>query len=399
MSTPGGYIVYPIERTSQELLDEAYAIIKDKATDWVENPNNLDVWIMQVVAGQAADLLTLSHNVPESIFQFYGSKLMGFPPIGATAAQVDSTWTMNNNLGYMIPAGTQVSIRDSAGVEHGFQTLSDVIIPAGSTATAAGAVTLSSIEAGKALTGLGGPGYSATLINTLNYVQSVVLTEFSSGGQDAELVSEYSDRLARKMQRLSQRPVLASDFSLAALDIPGIWRTLALDGYNSSNQTYNNERYVGIAAVDELGQPVSAPIKAQLQATLDAQREINFVVNVFDPTITSIAVTFNVKCLQGYTAATVQANAVQRIQDYLSSANWGKDPAQSESFTQSQTWVQTSVVVYNKIIQILATADGVNYVISMTMGIQGQALGTADITLPGAAALTTPGTITGTATP
>lgn len=397
MSASGGYILYPIQRDSEELLSEAYQMIKDKAPDWVENNNNLDVWILQAVASQASDLLGLARDVPESIFQYYGSKLLGYPPLLATSAQVDSTWTMKDNLGYTVPAGTQVSIRDTAGIEHGFETRGDIAIPAGSTATAAGAVTLYSVETGATLTGLGGAGYQATLIDTLNFVASVVLTEFSSGGQDAELVSQYSERLARKMQQLSQRPVLASDFSLAALDVPGVYRTLTLDGYNSSNQTFNNERYVGIAAVDELGQPVSAQIKSQLQTFLDSQREINFVVNVFDPTITTVNVTFNVKCLHGYTAAAVDAAAEQRVRDYLSPANWGKDPAFIEPGAASQTWVPTPNVIYNKMIQVLATTDGVNYVISMTMGAP--TLGTTDIVLPGAAPLTTPGTINGTATP
>src|SRR5262245_13414671 len=218
MSAPGGYILYPIERIPSELLDEAYTFIKGKAPNWVENVNNLDVWILQVVASQAADFLTLAQDVPEAIFQYYGAKLMAIPPLGAISATVDSTWTMRDNAGYTIVAGTQVTIRDSVGVEHPFTTTTDIVIPAGSTATAAGAVTLSSVETGSALSGLGGVGYVAALVDTLDYVQSVVLTELSSGGQDAETTSQYSDRLARKLQRLSQRPVLASDFSLAALD-------------------------------------------------------------------------------------------------------------------------------------------------------------------------------------
>jgi uncharacterized phage protein gp47/JayE len=399
MSSSGGYILYPIERVPEDLWQEAFALIKSKAPNWTENDNNLDTWILQAVASQAADLSTLARDVPESIFQYYGAKIMGLPPLAATPATVDSTWTMKDNVGYTILAGTQVSIRDSAGVEHAFISHVDIIIPSGSTATPAGGVTLASVEAGKALTGLGGVGYAATLIDTLNFVSSVLLTGLTTGGQDAELVSEYSERLSRKMQRLSQRPVLASDFSLAALDVPGIYRTLALDGYNSTAQTYNNERYLGIAGVDSLGQPINAATKTLLQSTLDAQREVNFVVNVFDPTVTQIDVTYNVKCLVGYTSATVALNATAALQDFLSPANWGKDPSYSDATSQAQTWVVMNQVIYNKIIDILAGAVGVDYVITMTCAIHLAALGTANITLPGAAPLTSPGTINGTATP
>jgi uncharacterized phage protein gp47/JayE len=400
MSTSGGgYIVYPIQRAPEELLDAAYSDIKDKSPQWEENPNNLDVWILQVAASQASDLTNLSRDVPDSIFMYYGSSIRGYPPNTATPANVDSTWTMKDNLGYTVPAGTQVSIRDDSGIEHGFIVPSDVIVPAGQIATPAGSVMLFSVEAGKALTGLGGPGYDADLIDTLNFVASVELTEFTSGGQDDELVSEYLTRLARKMQRLSQRPVLASDFSLAALDVPGVYRTLALDGYNSANGTFNNERYIGIAGVDELGQPISAPVKADLQATLDAQREINFVVNVFDPTITSIDVDFNVKALNGYTTTTVQSEVTSRIRAYLASSAWGRDPSYSDATLAQQTWVQTNVVIYNKILQVLASTTGVNYVNDARIAIHNAALGRVDVNLPGAAALTTPGTISGVAVP
>jgi len=399
MSTPSGYILYPIEVDSTELLDEAYQLIKSKSPNWQQNDANLDVWIMQATAAQAADLLSLANNVPESIFQYYGSSIVGIPPNDGASALVGSTWTMSDSLGHTIPAGTQVSIRDSAGVEHGFESTADVVIPAGSTATAAGGITLQSVEVGASLNNLGGAGYAATLIDTLAYVSSVVLTGPTAGGGDPELSSEYSDRLARKLQRLSQRPVLAADYSLAALDVAGVYRSLALDGYNSSNQTYNNERYLGIAAVDSAGVPISAGIKTNLQTYLDGLRETNFVVNVFDPTVSLINVTYNVKCLTGYTTAVVKTNADAQVNNYLSSANWGQDPSVLDSSARLQTWVQTTQLLYNKLIQVLGNTEGVNYVISMTMAIQGNTLGTADITLPGAAPLTKPNTITGTATP
>jgi hypothetical protein len=201
------------------------------------------------------------------------------------------------------------------------------------------------------------------------------------------------------LQRLSQRPVLASDYSLAALDVVGVARAVALDGFNPADGTSGNQRYVGVAAVDSAGVPVSAGIKANLQAFLDSQRETNFVVTAFDPTVTQIDVTFNVKCIVGFTAATVQANALARLNAYLDPSNWGKDPTITDAVAQAGTWVETSILYYWKIIQQLGIAEGVDRVISMTMGIHGGALGSADITLPGHGTLTDQGTLNGTATP
>jgi hypothetical protein len=380
-------------------LNSAYAFLKTKVPSWNENDANLDVWIMQITASQASDLLGLAADVPDTIFKYFGAKLAGIPPLDATSAVVGSTWTMINNIGYTIPAGTMVSIRDAVGQDHAFQTTLDIVIPVGSTATAAGAVTLTSVETGAVLSGLGGVGYVATLIDTLSYISSVVLTGLTSGSQDAELSSEYNDRLANKLQRLSQKPVLASDYALAALDIAGVARAVALDGYNPVANTMNNERYVGIAAVDAAGVPIASGIKTQLQTYLDGLRETNFIVSVFDPTVTQIDVTFNVKCLVGYTAATVQANALARLNAYLDPSNWAKDPTVTDAAAQAGTWVETSILYYWKVIQQLSIAEGVDRVISMTMCIHGGSLGTADITLPGHATLTDQGTLNATATP
>ena len=393
-----GYIDYPIASDPADLLAEAYSTIKDKVPNWQENDGNLDTWILQIVASQASDLLSLAQDVPDTIFKWYGATLVGLPPMDATPAVVQSTWTMQDNAGYLVPSGTQVAIRDAVGVDHAFITTLDTVIPAGQTATAAGAVALSSIETGAALSGLGGAGVSVPLLDTLAYVQTVTLTGVSSGGQDAELSSDYNNRLARKLQRLSQRPVIPSDFSLAALDVTGVYRSVALDGYNPVDGTFNNQRMIGIAAVDSQGQAVSAAVKSNLDAYLQSMREVNFIVTVFDPTVTQIDVTFNVKCLVGYTTATVQANAVQRVQAYLNPANWGKDPTITDSTAAAQSWVETNVVYYNKMLQVLGQAGGVDRVLSMTMGIHGGALGTVDINLPGHACLTNPNTITGTAT-
>jgi hypothetical protein len=394
-----GYIDYPIDSDPVDLLAEAYSNIKSRTPSWLENDNNLDTWILQIAASEASGLYTLAHDVPDTIFKWYGSNIMGLPPLDATSALVGSTWTMQNNAGYVIPAGTQVSIRDSVGVDHAFVTLVAITVPAGSTATAAGAVTLQSVETGVALTGLGGVGYVAALIDSLTYVTSVVLTGLTAGGQDAELSSQYNNRLARRMQRLSQRPILASDFANAALDVTGVYRALAIDGYNPSDLSSGNQRMVAVAAVDSAGTPISGTVKTNLQAYLQSLREVNFIVNVFDPTVTTIDVTFNVKCLVGYTPAVVQANAIAAVQAYLNAAAWGQDPNITDSVAAAQSWVDTPILYYNKLMNVIGQATGVDRVISMTDRISGGSFGTTDITLTGRAALAKYGVITATATP
>src|SRR5881628_1699842 len=92
------YISFPIEATPDEILDAAYDYIKTRAPEWRENDGNLDTWILQSMALEAADLRELALDVPDTIFRYYG-ELVGIPPIDSTAATVNSTWTMIDNLG------------------------------------------------------------------------------------------------------------------------------------------------------------------------------------------------------------------------------------------------------------------------------------------------------------
>jgi hypothetical protein len=387
------YISFPIEATPDEILDAAYDYIKTRAPEWRENDGNLDTWILQSMSLEAADLRELALDVPDTIFRYYG-ELVGIPPIDSTAATVNSTWTMIDNLGYTVPAGTQVGVRNAAGDLVPFVTTIDTTIPPGSTTTAAGAVVLQAATPGIDSSGLGGNGVAATLLDTLAYVASVVLTAVTSGGVDAETASEYNDRLSTQLQLLTNRPILANDFAILAQQVPGVFRALALDGYNPADQTSNNQRMIAVAAVDEQGNAVSSTVKGQVDALLQANREVNFIVNLIDPTYTTIQVAVTVKSLSNIDPTLLSQNVTAVIQNYLSPATWGRDAGSQDP----QTWIQTGVLRYNELITAISNIGGVDYVVDLQIGPQGGALVRTDVNLGVPASLTRAGTISPTLT-
>jgi hypothetical protein len=162
---------------------------------------------------------------------------------------------------------------------------------------------------------------------------------------------------------------------------------VAIDNYNPANGTYNNERMVAVAAVDVNGAAVSPTVKANVDAYLQANREINFIVNVIDPKFTTINVATTVVALAGFTQAAVQSSVVASIQQYLSPATWGQDPTITQS-SGSQSWIETPTVYYNEVITAISNTPGVNRVTALTLNG-----GTADVPLATPAALTQPGTI------
>jgi len=191
------------------------------------------------------------------------------------------------------------------------------------------------------------------------------------------------------MQRLSQRPILPADFSNMALDAdPTIYRAVAIDGYNPADSTYNNQRMITIAAIDAAGNAVSAAIKTKIDTVLQANREVNFIVNETDPNFTTINVVTTYHLTPGFDQTSVDSAITSAINNYLNPAHWGQDPTISQG-SSSNTWIETPYVFYNDMIAVITNVPGVDHVISMTLNG-----GTADVGLITPAALTRPGTIT-----
>lgn len=547
-----GYIRIPLETNPELLAVQVFNTLKIHFPTWTENPAELDTWIIRAIASLAAQNRDLVTDVQDDIYRSFGSTLVGIQPTDAASATGTTTWTLQDSLGHTIPAGTIVGLRDSLGNLVAFQTVADVVVPNGSSATAAGAVVISAVIPGAAGTGLGGVGAPVELVDVYSWVQSITITALTSGGVDAESDSDYLSRLARRMQSLSQRPILPNDFALMALDAdPGVKRALALDGYNSeynaltaneasmetdaagwsnyANATIastaaqaadgtksvsltalsaadmgaqlvaanykvaapgerwtavaslraattvrnvqvglqwltgagavistvfagsaagetnsgwtqfthtaiapattarvlivvkivapantevhyldkaalrkgsetawsaggtaetNNERMVTVIAVDASGIGVTGSVKTNVDALLEANREVNFVINQLDPNYTVVTPAVTVKVATGYSNAVVDANITTALTNYFSPARWAIDPTVTDQ-TALQTWVEQTTVYYNEVITLISNVEGVDRVTALTLnGVAG------NLTLIGPAALTTLGVVT-----
>jgi uncharacterized phage protein gp47/JayE len=386
------YIRFPIETNPQQLALDVYNYIRARSPQWNPNDGNLDVWIAQAFAAVAADNRDLASDVPDDIFRYFGSSLLALPPLDEAQSTVASTWTMIDNAGHTIPAGTVVSINDIGGNPIPFETLVDTIVAAGATTTGVGAVLLRSINGGAGTAGLGGAGVVAQLQDVLEFVQTVTLTGVSTGGQDAEDDDAYMNRLVRRMRLLSTRPILPPDFALLARDVPGVYRVVAIDLYDPVANTYGHERTVTLAALDANGSDVDAGTNAAIAALVVANREQNFVVHTMGAKRTTIDVTFTAKAAPGYTTADVEARAEANVAAYLNPAVWGalgNDP---------QDWTDIQYVRYSEIAQVISDTEGLDYWQTLTIRKPPAAMGTVDVALDAPASLAVAGAIAGTVT-
>lgn len=384
------YISFPIESNPDTLQQDAYDFIQSKFPSWEPSEGNFEAFLIAAVSQMVSDLMELATDVPTSIFRYFGAYVIGVPPVGETAAAVDSTWTMVDNAGYTITAGTLVAIPDDNGELHAFEVLNDVTINPSSTATAAGAVALQSVETGAVVSGLGGIGVNVPLLDPLAYVSSVVLTGVTTGGKDAETDEDYLNRLSEYLTLLAPRPILPADFALMAKSIAGVHRAAALDGFNGS--TYNNEKTVAIAAVDEAGEAVPSGTKTAIGTYLESLREDNFVVYMMDPTYTTVDVQATVVKLAGTDETEVDNAVTDAITAYLSPANWGTG---GEGASDTRGWSPSKDVRYLELATLINNVSGVDYITSLGTRVPGGSGSytttdktlSGDITLPRAGAI------------
>lgn len=388
------YIDFPIETDPEATLQTVYDFIQSVFPNWSPNDGNLDTILAQAFTRVAAQVRDLASNVPADIFRWAGPNLYNVPPLDATFASVKSTWTAVDSAGYTIPADTVVEIPIAGDETAAFLVVYDVTIPPGQTSTVAGEVSLQALDAGAAGSGLGGAGTHPSLISLLSFVSTITLTGITTGGTDAESDDDYLNRLALKLQTMSPRPILPRDFEILSQDIAGVWRSVALDGYNPDTSTYGQERYITLASLDSVGNPVAPAVKANVQTYLDGMREVTFIVRTIDATVTQIDVTFQVKTLPGFVAASVQADAIAAIQALLNPALWGIDIA---SGADVRDWRNKTVLRYQDVQHALRSVSGVDYIEALTTRLSGGSMGTSDLTLPGAIPVAKAGVITGVA--
>lgn len=380
-----GYIGVPIEADPDVLTDEALDTLMANVPGTMPKEHHLTTWLVEVCARMNAETRSVARDVPDDIFRHFGESLVNVLPVEAASASALTTWTMQDAAGYTIDEGTVVAYRVAGDRLVSFATTETRVVPPGS--FTALEVPIRALEPGAAGNALGPAGLE--LVDSLSYVTAVAATGATSGGVDLETDAEYLGRLRDEMTLLTPRFVLASDAAVLARRIAGVHRALGIDNYNPADQTFNNEKMVAVAVVSEQGIALSAPVKAQVDTYLQSMREINFIVNVIDPTFTVINVTFQVVALPGYDLLDLEARCEAAVTSYLTPATWaggGEDPP---------TWrTNSNVVRYLEVAEVLNRVDGVNYVPQGQLTING---GTVDVVLAGVAPLPSVGAVAGTA--
>jgi Baseplate J-like protein len=337
------YIDFPIETDPEVLTADALDQLMSAISGWVPQEGHLEVWVLEVISRINAETRDVASRVPVSIFRYFGKSLLGLSPIDAARARVDTTWTVVDNAGYTIPAGTVVAYPVSGDQQVYFEVAADVVIEAGSDTSATGEVELVALEAGTEANGLAA-GSSWQLVDAFAFVDTITSAASTSGGVDAETDAEYLDRLRTELQLLSPRPILPNDFAVLAQRIAGVERATAIDGYipavnEKQTVTITGSPTGGTFTLTYSGQTTAAIAYNANAAAVQSALVALSNIGVGDVTVTGGALPGTAVVVE-FTGALAGTNVSQMTAS--SSLTGGSSPAVTVTTTQGGAAAQTN---------------------------------------------------------
>jgi len=379
------YIDLAITADAATLYEDGVEAIETLAPDgWTPSP--AEEWILAATARMGAEIAVLAGHVPLAIFTYLGQSILDIPTLEPAHASGTVTFALTDAVGHVIPAGTQIAIDDV-----GFETALDLTIPAGQSA---GQTVVQAIDTGTAANAL--TGTTVQLISpAYTWVDSVTLDAPTGGGDDGEDPNAYADRITDELPTLSPKAILIGDFEALARRNPLVGRALALNRYDPGPPVSDEaDGHVTVAVHDVNGEPLSALTRADIAAELEANRVLNLVVHVVDPTYTSVDVAFTATAYPGYSPDVVRDAALTAIDEFLNPASWGRAPTTAVAID----WIEETTLRRNDVIGVLYDVDGLRHVLSLELAIAGETLGTDDVELAAPAALPRIGSVDGTVT-
>jgi hypothetical protein len=378
-----------IENDPLTILESMRADIRARFPEWEPARGDLADQTMQTGARTHSTTREQFASVAKAVFKKFGETIAEVPPILPAPATATSTWTLIDDDGHTIEAGTLATLAVDGDNVRVFEVVSDVTVEPGDTTTAAGEVVLQDTETGaegNKLTAAPEP-YSAVA-----FVDSIALVGETSGGVDAEDEDEYVERLREELQLRSLSLILPHDFEIDARAVAGIERALCIPGYDNEAKEEDVPLCFTVVPIDASGIESSAGVQKELAERQEAKliSGVNYFVG--KPTYTEVDAEVAAKVAAGYDPETVKAAIAARLAALLSPANAGQPSAGDAS--NSTGWEPITHIYVNEIISELDKVAGVDRIVSVKLAKHGSTLEAKDVALAGVAALPKAETLT-----
>ena len=374
---PAYYVTLDVVTDQSALADGAISNLQTTfGSDWIPNDGNLEVVLIETLAPFAAEAARNMASMSDAAFIALCSKLWGIPFQEGSPATTTVTLTFQDTASnYLVPAGSEFSLSGYA-----FSIVSDTYSANQATVTG---VQIVSNDTGSAANGLDSTSWANTTLPV--WVTQLATEASTTDGTDPQDSTDYLDYASRELQLRGRMVVTLPDYELVAIDTPGVGRAYAVT---------DSARNVTVYLTDPNGQPVPQAVKDTLNATYAAERLVNVTVTPADAQYSTIDIAYSVVALPGFDTTALVGSVNTNLNQALSPMGWGA-VSYGQPGAGPSTWINDTVVRLNKMITVIGASPGVKYVVAGSVTINGSA---ADFTMPGAAPLPNPGTMTGSAT-
>ena len=337
------YVEVDVETDSDAIAQQAEDALVAKWPEWVSTDSDLTTVLIQALAPLAQNANEAASRLLAAAFRKFGTDLVGVPYSNGSYATGLLDITLTDNLGHTIPADFEFDIDGFA-----FAVDSDTTVLAG--ATVANNVPVTATLIGEAANGLAGT--TVVPISSLSFIQSATLDAVTANGTEPQDDAAYQSDLSLRLQLQADTLVTERDFEIFAILWPGIGRAIFQN---------NGARTVTGAVTDDAGEVVGSSIKTDLIAAMQVLEQVNTVISVGDATYTTVNVSYAVAAYPypNYDLVDLITRINSAISGYLNPASWGTDRGVEAT---PNKWFNDPVVRINKLIDLIASVDGVNYV-------------------------------------
>ena len=336
------------DKSPTDIYEAALAVLQASMPDWTPEATNVEVLLLQALSVEVAEAGYTVNRLPNAMVEVLLG-LFGVTRLPGTAPTVTLQFTVNDTVGYTIPANTQVAMYwPGSEYSYSFYTNTAVAVAAGdltTTVAATGLARTSTLNGTLA-------GTSCEMMDSVTAVESVVTTTTVSGGVSPETDSDFYSRGIQVLQRMTQTLVIPSHFTQACLEQTElITRATTIDNYDPGVGPDPGDNPGNITvAVYGLGALLTTEQKADLQTYLSDRASANLDIHVIDPNMETVNVTVTVKKYPQYTDLQVETDVTTILEDYLSPTTW--------------PWKGT--LRYNELITAISNSTMVDYVAAMT---------------------------------
>lgn len=349
---PEAYVQLPFTTTPSGLEDDAVAFLESKWSNWSPNDADMEVIQIEAVAPMATNAAQIASNMPPAALIAFGTKLLGVPYGNGTPATAVAKFTISFfGSGSEIPAGTVIDIEGIA-----FQTVSAIVVPTFEESEGSIEVTgeVRASDVGEAANDL--PGVSWQSVTLPVFVVDMVLEAPTGGGVNQEDDSEYLNKISRELQRRAKSTITLIDFEIVALEEQGV-------GAATAAGLPTKPRTIRVYLKSPEGTVVGKEIKEAIEAEYVKTRMVNAQVSILDPTYSKITPTWRAMALPGVDTANLEAMGNAALEAALSPGPWGTPTSAQPGLS----WVNQPIVHVNKLIGILSSVAGLDYVESLTL--------------------------------